>query len=80
MFFLYHFSLGLNRFRFIFFQLHLRYQIDDRSTGCFVKVSFGIAWLKSTKHQKRISKNILSNLADRLKVMFATVEKEYNGR
>ncbi|XP_057537720.1 C2 and GRAM domain-containing protein At1g03370-like isoform X1 [Amaranthus tricolor] len=63
-----------------YFNLHLRYQIDDRSTGCFVKVSFGIAWLKSTKHQKRISKNILSNLADRLKVMFATVEKEYNGR
>lgn len=64
-----------------YFNLHLRYQIEDRAKGCYVKVSFGIAWLKSTKHQKRISKNILSNLVDRLKVMFATVEKEYvNGR
>ncbi|XP_021724641.1 C2 and GRAM domain-containing protein At1g03370-like [Chenopodium quinoa] len=63
------------------FNLHLRYQIEDRAKGCYVKVSFGIAWLKRNKHQKRISKNILSNLVDRLKVMFATVEKEYvNGR
>ncbi|KNA16265.1 hypothetical protein SOVF_090520 [Spinacia oleracea] len=64
-----------------YFNLHLRYQLEDRAKSCSVKVSFGIAWLKRTKHQKRISKNILSNLVDRLKVMFATVEKEYvNGR
>lgn len=67
-----------------YFNLHLRYHIEDisaKSRGCCVKVSFGIAWLKSTKHQKRISKNILSNLPDRLKVMFAAIEKEYtNGR
>ncbi|KAJ8437610.1 hypothetical protein Cgig2_005361 [Carnegiea gigantea] len=67
-----------------YFNLHLRYHIEDispKSRGCCVKVSFGIAWLKSTKHQKRISKNILSNLQDRLKVMFAAIEKEYtNGR
>lgn len=60
-----------------YFTLHVRYHIEDRSKGCFVKVLFGIAWLKSTKHQKRISKNILSNLVDRLKVMFAAIENEY---
>lgn len=64
-----------------YFNLHLRYQVEDRAKGCHVKVSLGISWLKRTKHQKRISKNILSNLVDRLKAMFATVEKEYvNGR
>ncbi|XP_074295148.1 C2 and GRAM domain-containing protein At1g03370-like [Silene latifolia] len=60
-----------------YFNLHLKYQIEERSKGCSVKVMFGIAWLKSTRHQKKTSKNILSNWQDRLKVMFATVVKEY---
>ncbi|KAA8519240.1 hypothetical protein F0562_013496 [Nyssa sinensis] len=63
-----------------YFNLHLRYQVEDipsRSMGCNVQVLFGIAWLKSTRHQKRITKNILSNLQDRLKVMFSILEKEF---
>ncbi|KAL9236557.1 hypothetical protein vseg_011211 [Gypsophila vaccaria] len=60
-----------------YFNLHLRYQIEERSKGCSVKVLFGIAWSKSTRHQKKTSKNIMSNLQDRLKVMITTVEKEY---
>uniref|UniRef100_A0A5B7ALW6 C2 and GRAM domain-containing protein n=1 Tax=Davidia involucrata TaxID=16924 RepID=A0A5B7ALW6_DAVIN len=63
-----------------YFNLHLRYQVEDipsRSTGCNVQVFFGIAWLKSTRHQKRITKNVLSNLEDRLKIMFSMLEKEY---
>ncbi|KAH1054876.1 hypothetical protein J1N35_032941 [Gossypium stocksii] len=54
-----------------YFNLHLRYQIEDlKAKGCSVRVLTGIAWLKSTKHRKRIAKNILSNLEDRLKEFF----------
>lgn len=62
-----------------FFNLHLRYQIEDnpKSNACNVLVSIGIAWLKSTKHQKRISKNVISNSSIRLKEMFKQVEKEF---
>ncbi|KAF8391695.1 hypothetical protein HHK36_024004 [Tetracentron sinense] len=61
-----------------YFNLHLRYQVEpSRSKECSVQVFFGIAWLKSTTHQKRIMKNILSNLQDRLKVIFTVVEQEF---
>ncbi|KAK6149615.1 hypothetical protein DH2020_017140 [Rehmannia glutinosa] len=63
-----------------YLQLHLRYQVEDlpsRSVGCNVQVYFGMAWLKYTRHQKRITKNIVSNLQERLKVMFSVLEKEY---
>lgn len=63
-----------------FFSLHLKYQVEDissRSTGCSVQVYFGIAWSKYTRHQKRITKNILSSLVDRVLVMFSALEKEY---
>lgn len=66
-----------------YFNLHLRYQIEDlpsKSKGCNVQVSLGIAWLKSTKHQKRITKNILKNLQDRLKDIFCVVEREFAER
>lgn len=60
-------------------QIHLRYQIEDLSPklrGCNVQVSLGIAWLKSTRHQKRIMKNIMSNSSGRLQEMFKQVESE----
>ncbi|KAK2359150.1 C2 and GRAM domain-containing protein [Trifolium repens] len=63
-----------------YFNLHLRYQIDDllpKGKGCKVQVLFGIEWLKNTKHQKRITKNILKNLQERLKLTFSLVEKEF---
>ncbi|KAL3519249.1 hypothetical protein ACH5RR_017398 [Cinchona calisaya] len=63
-----------------YFNLHLRYQVEDvssRSMGCNVQVYFGIAWLKYTRHQKRITKNILVNLQERLLVMFSVLEKEF---
>ncbi|KAI3682838.1 hypothetical protein L1987_83145 [Smallanthus sonchifolius] len=63
-----------------YFTLHTKYQIEDqgsRSTGCKVVVHFGIAWLKSTKHKKRITKNIHANLQDRMTIMFSTIEKEF---
>ncbi|KAL6990599.1 hypothetical protein U1Q18_008716 [Sarracenia purpurea var. burkii] len=63
-----------------YFNLHLRYQVEDvpsRSTGCNVQVFFGLAWLKHGRNQKRIAKNILSSLQDRLRIMFAIIEKEF---
>ena len=60
-------------------QVHLRYQIEDlpsKLKGCSVLVSFGMAWQKSTKNQKRITKNIQKNLQDRLKATFELVENE----
>lgn len=63
-----------------YFTLHTKYQIEDqasRSMGCKVVVYFGIAWLKNTKHKKKITKNIHANLQDRMTVMFSTIEKEF---
>lgn len=75
--------LSLNIFVITWFfcglQLHLRYQIDDLSPklkACDVHVSLGIAWLKSTKHQKRITKSVISNSSLRLKEMFSKLEDE----
>ncbi|KAL3643312.1 hypothetical protein CASFOL_014127 [Castilleja foliolosa] len=65
-----------------YFTLHMRYQVEDlpsRSVGCNVQVDFGIAWLKFTRQQKRITKNIVSNLQERLKVMFSVLEKDVHG-
>ncbi|XP_057961969.1 C2 and GRAM domain-containing protein At1g03370 [Malania oleifera] len=61
-----------------YFNLHLRFQVEDlpsKSKGCNVQVYLGVAWLKSTRHQKRITKNIVSNLQERLKVMLEAVEE-----
>ncbi|KAJ4704162.1 C2 and GRAM domain-containing protein, partial [Melia azedarach] len=64
-------------------ELHLRYQVEDsppRAKGCLVQVYVGIAWLKSTRHQKRITKNILSTLEEGLKVKLSVIEKEFATR
>ncbi|KAK4259178.1 hypothetical protein QN277_005535 [Acacia crassicarpa] len=60
------------------FNIHLRYQIEDlppKAKGCKVQVFFGIEWLKSTKHTKKITKNITTKLQERLKVMFSQAEE-----
>lgn len=66
-----------------YFNLHLRFQVEDlasRPNCCQVRVYFGIAWLKSTRHQKRYKKHFIGNLQDRLKVILAVVEKEFVAR
>ncbi|CAN8267052.1 unnamed protein product [Cochlearia groenlandica] len=66
-----------------YFNLHLRYQMEElasKPNTTFVRVYFGIEWLKSTRHQKRVTKNILVNLQDRLKMVFGFLEKEYVSR
>ncbi|XP_019183991.1 PREDICTED: C2 and GRAM domain-containing protein At1g03370-like isoform X2 [Ipomoea nil] len=63
-----------------YFDLNVRYQVEDvpsRATGCNVQVQLGVQWSKYCKHQKRITKNITSNLQERLLVMFSALEKEY---
>ncbi|CAH9133772.1 unnamed protein product [Cuscuta epithymum] len=63
-----------------YFNLHHRYQVEDVSsgtTGCNVQVYFRVQWSKYIKHQKRITKNITSNLQERLLIMFSALEKEY---
>ncbi|PKA47520.1 C2 and GRAM domain-containing protein [Apostasia shenzhenica] len=63
----------------VFLKLHLKYQIESASSkpsACNVQVSLGIAWLKSTKHQKRITKSVMSNSDLQIKEMFRQTEKE----
>ncbi|KAF3331391.1 C2 and GRAM domain-containing protein [Carex littledalei] len=63
-----------------YFNLHLRYQIEDqapKAKACLVQASVGIAWLKTTKHQKKITKNALSSCSSRIKQIFSTLEKEF---
>ncbi|KAJ4763955.1 C2 calcium/lipid-binding and GRAM domain containing protein [Rhynchospora pubera] len=63
-----------------YFNLHLRYQIEDqtpKAKACLVSASVGIAWLKTTKHQKKITKNAVSSCGSRMKKIFCTLEKEF---
>ncbi|KAF8687717.1 hypothetical protein HU200_042644 [Digitaria exilis] len=66
-----------------YFNLQLKYHMTDvpsKPNTCSVQVSLGIAWLKSTKQQKKVTKNIISNSSNRLKELFAEVEKELTSR
>lgn len=62
-----------------FFTLHIKYQIEDlapKQRASSVQVSLGIEWSKSTRHQKRIEKNVLSSSSARLKEMFNLASRE----
>ncbi|KAL6858880.1 hypothetical protein ACP4OV_017882 [Aristida adscensionis] len=62
-----------------FFTLHIKYQIEDlapKQRACNVQVSLGIEWSKSTRHQKRIEKNVFSSSSARLKEMFNLAARE----
>ncbi|CAN6220845.1 unnamed protein product [Urochloa humidicola] len=66
-----------------YFNLQLKYHMTDipsKPNTCNVQVLLGIAWLKSTKQQKKVTKNIISNSSSRLKELFAEVEKELTSR
>ncbi|CAA7407157.1 unnamed protein product [Spirodela intermedia] len=63
-----------------YFNLHLRYIIDaapSKPNACNVQVFMGISWLKSTKHQKRISGNVFSTLSVHIKEMLRFLEREF---
>lgn len=62
-----------------FFTLHIKYQVEDlapKQRASNVQVSLGIEWSKSTRHQKRIEKNVLSSSSARLKEMFNLALRE----
>ncbi|KAK4744017.1 hypothetical protein SAY87_010329 [Trapa incisa] len=64
-----------------YFNLHLKYQVEEslsRPKASNVQVFSGVAWLKSCRHQKRVTKNILHSLQERLKIMFSAFEKEFS--
>ncbi|KAL1804109.1 hypothetical protein ACET3Z_032756 [Daucus carota] len=63
-----------------YFNVHLRYNIEDfpsKSMGCNVQAFLGISWLKRSRQKNRFTKSIISNMQERLKVMFSVVEMEY---
>ncbi|KAM3225807.1 hypothetical protein ACQJBY_058488 [Aegilops geniculata] len=62
-----------------FFTLHIKYQFEDlapKQKACSVQVYLGIEWSKTTRHQKRIEKNVLSSSSARLKEMFSLASKQ----
>ncbi|KQJ98783.1 C2 and GRAM domain-containing protein At1g03370 [Brachypodium distachyon] len=62
-----------------FFTLHIKYQVEDlapKQKACSVQVYLGIEWSKTTRHQKRIEKNVLSSSSARLKEMFSLASKQ----
>lgn len=64
-------------------QLQLKYymvKVPSKPSTSSVQVLLGIAWLKSTKQQKKVTKNIISNTSNRVKELFAEVEKELTSR
>nr|QID77656.1 C2 and GRAM domain-containing protein [Triticum aestivum] len=66
-----------------FFNLQLKYHmanIPSKPNTCNVQVLLRIAWLKSTKQQKKITKNIMSNTSNRLKEPFSEVVKDLTSR
>lgn len=65
------------------FSLQLKYHmanIPPKPNTCNVQVLLGVAWLKSTKQQKKTTKNIMSNTSNRLKELFSEVEKDITSR
>ena len=61
------------------FQVHLRYNVqgvtsEAPSSRCEILV--GIEWLKSSKFQKRIARNICEKLAHRAKEVLEVAGKE----
>uniref|UniRef100_A0ACD5V6U0 Uncharacterized protein n=1 Tax=Avena sativa TaxID=4498 RepID=A0ACD5V6U0_AVESA len=62
-----------------YFRVHLRYDIRGVATepaSCRCEVLVGIEWLKSSKFQKRIARNICDKLAHRAKEVLEVAGKE----
>ncbi|XP_048538555.1 C2 and GRAM domain-containing protein At1g03370-like [Triticum urartu] len=51
-----------------------------KPNSCSIQVMLGIVWLKGTRHQKKATKNVMSNSTNRLKEIFSEVEKELSSR
>ncbi|KAI4978212.1 hypothetical protein ZWY2020_014766 [Hordeum vulgare] len=63
--------------------IQLKYHMMSTSlkpNTCSIQVMLGIVWLKGTRHQKKATKNVMSNSTNRLKEIFSEVEKELSSR
>ncbi|ESW10014.1 hypothetical protein PHAVU_009G174400 [Phaseolus vulgaris] len=61
------------------FHIHLRYEIEKSSLGecaCKCDAYIGVMWLKSSKFQQRINRNIIAKFNLRLKEIFELAQKE----
>nr|KYP69631.1 Uncharacterized protein YHR080C family [Cajanus cajan] len=61
------------------FHIHFKYEIGKSSLGecaCKCDAYIGITWLKSTKFQQRINRNITAKFKLRLKEIFELLQKE----
>ena len=61
------------------FQVHLRYNVQSvtsEAQSCRCEILVGIEWLKSSKFQKRIARNICEKLAHRAKEVLEVAGKE----
>ncbi|KAG9138021.1 hypothetical protein Leryth_001285 [Lithospermum erythrorhizon] len=61
------------------FRVLLRYQIEKNTMAhrcCRCDVFVGVKWLKSTKFQQRISRNIIGKFTQRVKEIIELVERE----
>ncbi|KAJ1403301.1 VASt domain [Sesbania bispinosa] len=61
------------------FRIHFRYEIEKSVLGdyaCKCDVYIGIMWLRSSKFQQRINRNITAKFNIRLKEIFELVQKE----
>jgi hypothetical protein len=60
-------------------QIHFRYEIEKSALSecaCKCDVYIGIMWLRSSKFQQRINRNITSKFKIRLEEIFELVQKE----
>ncbi|XP_052732347.1 C2 and GRAM domain-containing protein At5g50170 isoform X4 [Vigna angularis] len=61
------------------FHIHFRFEIEPSSLGeraCKFDAYISVRWLKSSKFQKRINRNIISKFKVRLKEIFELVKEE----
>ncbi|KAF5182941.1 C2 and gram domain-containing protein [Thalictrum thalictroides] len=62
------------------FRVHVRYQIETptamSTSPSHCQIYLGIAWLKSTKFQERMVRNITDKFTERLKEIFELAERE----
>ncbi|XP_028100497.1 C2 and GRAM domain-containing protein At5g50170 [Camellia sinensis] len=62
------------------FRVHFKYQFENcilsPSSSCKCAIYVGVTWLKSTKFQHRITRNITEKFTHRLKGIFELVERE----
>ncbi|KAB1215657.1 hypothetical protein CJ030_MR4G023318 [Morella rubra] len=66
-----------------YFHVHFKYQIEKSvhaHCACKCDAFMAVTWLKSTKFQQRITRNITENFTNRLKEIFEVMDMERDGQ